>query len=605
MIILSRRLCAKAVKESPGKLLRWTPADREYLLRGLGRIRPSRRMLEAKNRFQIYDEIDTQQLAKVIGNCLAREPGEIVVIETVRQEGARRPGSLRPVSLSQSNPSSLNRAVRAAAMVSQMERLFPLVLRFTGPPVDKESRSSDDIWVSMAAEPLPEEGVSVKDLHVAAKSSVSALAVAITNIVHDGDTAKLIGIGPENAFKMARAIAIAANHCTNPSIGPVGDLLCQANTVVLDPTTNAAPSQRGGKPFWGLQLLVRIRLKKRRKKVPLYPVLPYRRLRPSSLHHYPEVSKITGERINWYSKDPQSGYEGAKMFGPHTIELDGMPMGRTPEYMQERLRRFFSKFGVVKICRAVPHELDPYQCQGKAYVTFRDRRSVFRALKAPLKFPASLHDKFVRMRDLDTDKRNDPLYLVKSEHNNRELVSVARQLHRVLLSDGPRPLSTVWQGVTEQEFKTERLRTANHCVMQRFGSWKDFLESEGMNHIVHCDGRTVWAKPMTPVRLEKQLLQLSIELSKKLKAECSVRWRQGREHIPLPEHTRFLMRKWDHHEKLAWCLQTMSHNHFYQRVYDPKLIAKWRIKRERNMVRNKAREEKRLESQRMAALEAA
>ncbi|KAF4741724.1 hypothetical protein FOZ63_005650, partial [Perkinsus olseni] len=285
--------------------------------------------------------------------------------------------------------------------------------------------------------------------------------------------------------------------------------------------------------------------------------------------------------------------------------LDGMPMGRTPEYMQERLRRFFSKFGVVKICRAVPHELDPYQCQGKAYVTFRDRRSVFRALKAPLKFPASLHDKFVTMRDLDTDKRNDPLYLVKSEHNNRELVSVARQLHRVLLSDGPRPLSTVWQGVMEQEFKTERLRTANHCVMQRFGSWKDFLESEGMNHIVHCDGKTVWAKPMTPVRLEKQLLQLSIELSKKLKAECSVHWRQGREHIPLPEHTRFLMRKWDHHEKLAWCLQTMSHNHFYQRVYDPKLIAKWRIKRERNLVRNKAREEKRLESQRVAALEAA
>lgn len=61
------------------------------------------------------------------------------------------------------------------------------------------------------------------------------------------------------------------------------------------------------------------------------------------------------------------------MFGPHTIELDGMPMGRTPEYMQERLRRFFSKFGIVKICRAIPHELDPYQCQGKAYVTFRDR----------------------------------------------------------------------------------------------------------------------------------------------------------------------------------------------------------------------------------------
>ncbi|EER05243.1 hypothetical protein Pmar_PMAR027884 [Perkinsus marinus ATCC 50983] len=65
------------------------------------------------------------------------------------------------------------------------------------------------------------------------------------------------------------------------------------------------------------------------------------------------------------------------------------------------------------------------------------------------------------------------------------------------------------------------------------------------------------------------------------------------------------MRKWDHHEKLPWSLQTMSHNHFYQRVYDPKLIAKWRIKRERNIARNKAREEKRSEAQRMATLEAA
>ncbi|KAF4670854.1 hypothetical protein FOL47_001799 [Perkinsus chesapeaki] len=347
-------------------------------------------------------------------------------------------------------------------------------------------------------------------------------------------------------------------------------------------------------------------------KMRWYPVPPYRRLRPSSLHHYPEVSKVTGKRINWYTNDPQSGYEGAKMFGPNTLELDGLPMGRTPEYMQERLRRFFSKFGVVKICRAIPHELDPYQCQGKAYVTFRDRRSAFRALKAPLKFPASLHDKFVKMRDLDTDKRSDPLYLVKSEHNNEQLISVARQLHGKLLSGGPRAISTVWQGIMEQEFRTERvtsevdidegLRTADHCVIQRFGSWKDFLESEGMNHIVHCDGQKVSAKPMTPVRLEKQLLQLSIELSKKLKAECSVHWRQGREHIPLPDHTRFLMRKWDHHEKLAWCLQTMSHNHFYQRVYDPKLIAKWRIKRERNVARNKAREEKRLEAQQMAAI---
>ncbi|EER11168.1 hypothetical protein Pmar_PMAR015090 [Perkinsus marinus ATCC 50983] len=147
-------------------------------------------MMETKNRFQICDEIDTKELAKVIENCLKAEPEEIVVIQT-------------------SNPSSLNRAVRATAMVSQMERLLPLVLRFTGPPTDGE-----DIWVSMATECIPEGDVSeMKSLHVSTKSSVSALAVAITNIVHNGEVARLVGIGPENVYKMAKAIAIAANHC--------------------------------------------------------------------------------------------------------------------------------------------------------------------------------------------------------------------------------------------------------------------------------------------------------------------------------------------------------------------------------------------------------
>ncbi|EER01259.1 hypothetical protein Pmar_PMAR020165 [Perkinsus marinus ATCC 50983] len=186
-------------------------------------------MMETKNRFQICDEIDTKELAKVIENCLKAEPEEIVVIQT-------------------SNPSSLNRAVRAAAMVSQMERLLPLVLRFTGPPTDGE-----DIWVSMAIECIPEGDVSeMKSLHVSTKSSVSALAVAITNIVHDGEAARLVGIGPENVYKMAKAIAIAANHCSNPAIGPVGELMCRASTVVLDPTTNTVPTQHSLKTAEGL-----------------------------------------------------------------------------------------------------------------------------------------------------------------------------------------------------------------------------------------------------------------------------------------------------------------------------------------------------------------
>eukprot|EP00449_Zooxanthella_nutricula_P051442 CAMPEP_0198561868 /NCGR_PEP_ID=MMETSP1462-20131121/96178_1 /TAXON_ID=1333877 /ORGANISM="Brandtodinium nutriculum, Strain RCC3387" /LENGTH=163 /DNA_ID=CAMNT_0044292781 /DNA_START=3 /DNA_END=490 /DNA_ORIENTATION=- len=156
--------------------------------------------------------------------------------------------------------------------------------------------------------------------------------------------------------------------------------------------------------------------------------LPYVR-EADSLHHYPEISRVTGKPIDLYHGEPDDGYEGLRMFGENTLELQGMPMGRTPEYMQERLRRFFSKFGPVKNCRAEEHSHDPYQCAGRAWVTFRDRAAANRALRSPLKFPASLHDKVISMRHLDTDKRNDPDYFEKAKFWNAQLLSVARQLH--------------------------------------------------------------------------------------------------------------------------------------------------------------------------------
>ena len=65
---------------------------------------------------------------------------------------------------------------------------------------------------------------------------------------------------------------------------------------------------------------------------------------------------------------PASGYEARAVFGPHTLELRGMPMGRTPEYMQERLRRFFAKsagppgVGVCGRYSNVPVEIDVSTC---------------------------------------------------------------------------------------------------------------------------------------------------------------------------------------------------------------------------------------------------
>merc|ERR1719453_125036 len=160
--------------------------------------------------------------------------------------------------------------------------------------------------------------------------------------------------------------------------------------------------------------------------------LPYVREQPGSLFHYPEVSHVSGKPVDWFHGEPTDGYYGVHTYGEHTLELKGMPMGRTPEYMQERLRRFFSKFGPVRHCRAEPHPLDPYQCEGTAYVSFRDREASLKALKAPLKFPASLHDKVIHMRHLDTDKTNDPDYFEKAKFWDRQLLALARSLHEQL-----------------------------------------------------------------------------------------------------------------------------------------------------------------------------
>mmetsp|Transcript_58499 Transcript_58499/g.183626 ORF Transcript_58499/g.183626 Transcript_58499/m.183626 type:complete len:394 (+) Transcript_58499:88-1269(+) len=234
-------------------------------------------------------------------------------------------------------------------------------------------------------------------------------------------------------------------------------------------------------------------------------VLPYRRV-VDSLFHYPEVSQVTGKPIDWYHGEPQDGYDGVRVFGEHTLELRGMPFGRTPEYVQERLRRFFSKFGPVKQCRAEPHPLDPYQCEGTAFVSFRDKKTALKALKAPLKFPASLHDKVVSMRHLDSDKCNDPDYREKSKFWDRELVGLARQLHEQLSTDpefrqAGKRLDQIGLGLFENELVAlpgantdvvprgrggvplpkglhgapTRLVPAGPAVRRRFGSWELFL----------------------------------------------------------------------------------------------------------------------------------
>jgi len=348
--------------------------------------------------------------------------------------------------------------------------------------------------------------------------------------------------------------------------------------------------------------------------------LPYVRM-SESLHHYPEVSRVTGKPIDWLYDTPDDGYEGLRMFGEHTLELEGMPLGRTPEYMQERLRRFFSKFGPVTNCRAEPHPADPYQCDGKAWVTFRDKGAALKALRSPLKFPASLHDKIVSMRHLETDKRNDPDYYEKSKFWNEQLVSIARQLHVQLSSDetfraSGKPLRSIGEGLWERELVAapwvvdargrggvpvsrglhgapSRLVAAESAVARRFGGWERFLAEAPMCDLfrMEADGERVVVRPLlvSTTQRARILKAARLALAKRLHEEFSMWWRKDR--IALPEYTQRRVSWWEHKPPLPFELQIQSRSKDVVKIFDEKFLYKRQLIKARNQKRNELRAE--------------
>lgn len=350
--------------------------------------------------------------------------------------------------------------------------------------------------------------------------------------------------------------------------------------------------------------------------------VPYVRAAPEKLLHYPEVSKISGKKIDWMYSEADDGYSGAKVFGPHTLELRGMPMGRTPEYMQERLRRFFSKFGPVKHCRAEPHPLDPYQCEGTAWVTFRERQPALEALQAPLKFPASLHDKVIHMRHLDSDKTNDADYFTKSKHWNRQLISLATQLHDQLSqSFEDKPISRIFEGLVEREWspaesgpdskrlhiqdKDRRIVPVGTAVQQRFGSWEAFLSEPPLDELFilgavgDSQDVVVRARFLSSEQRRRILVMAQVALDKRLKDEMSVYWREGK--IELPEYVQRRVQWWDHLPALPEAYQIMSRCKMEHRIYDERYLYKTQLRRARNEQRQERRKDWQQTRQKMLA----
>ncbi|KAF8821618.1 hypothetical protein IE077_004309 [Cardiosporidium cionae] len=331
---------------------------------------------------------------------------------------------------------------------------------------------------------------------------------------------------------------------------------------------------------------------------------PYQRKDSQDLIHYPDMSKITKKRIDWMYDSPKSGYEGANIFGPNTIEIKGLPACKTPEYMQERLRRFFSKFGFVAMCRCIPHSLDPYQCEGTAYIAFRAREAALEAAKTNLQFPPSLQHKILKLRHLDTDVTNKTFSILEMRHHNNEVVNVARQLYQAILKEGPRPLSSIWMGLIERRFRSDAKMLAEECIIKCFGNWITFLTAEPFRKIFLVRQHTVenrTEKSREPnryspmVKLEQILEHAKVILNQKVTAELTTYWRNGKHVLPrfFLDRNFFKLK----YTRLSEKFQMLSRPAKTCHVFDERFLFKLQKKRERSLRKKSAHEKLRSSDQ--------
>ncbi|KAL8438901.1 hypothetical protein Efla_005381 [Eimeria flavescens] len=214
----------------------------------------------------------------------------------------------------------------------------------------------------------------------------------------------------------------------------------------------------------------------------------------------PVRSPETGEPIDWLHKAPESGLEPLGVYGPHVVQVDNLPFGKTPEYLQERLCRYFSRFGHVTHVHVLPHQADPYQTCGRAFVAFERRESALEAVRLPVRLPASLHFKVLRLRHVASGRCSDELYIHRKLHANRNVLFLARQFYLALLqAGGPLSLSCLRRKALIRCFSSgdrsiphERgaWREAQGCVSLLFGSWQAFFSSEPFSElflITNCE----------------------------------------------------------------------------------------------------------------------
>ncbi|UKJ88975.2 hypothetical protein MACJ_002221 [Theileria orientalis] len=326
-------------------------------------------------------------------------------------------------------------------------------------------------------------------------------------------------------------------------------------------------------------------------KMKWFFVKPYVRADPTSLIHYPETSNVDKRKIDWMYDKPYDRSEVISVYGPNTIELRNLPMGRTPEYLQERLRRFFSKFGVVSFCRCKPHDLDPYQCNGTGYVTFRSKKASIEAASANLVFPFTLHSKKIAIRHLDTDKTNDPDYLYKNQHYNKQILAISKDLYTKICKTGICNLSKISHGIYERNFYTGKFHKAGLSVFMRFGNWVGFLNFEPFKELFKVEDGNVTLRLTGDEKMERVMKRAEIMLGRMLEETVTKDWREGKP--KLIEQAQKEVDALYYMQPLPEQLQLLSRSHNMYRLHDERHLLKISIKQKRNEARRLYRSMKR------------
>jgi hypothetical protein len=311
-----------------------------------------------------------------------------------------------------------------------------------------------------------------------------------------------------------------------------------------------------------------------RKKIPGYysafygasfmkfrPIIPYSR-QGDSLIQYPDISSVTGKKISWMYDTPKSGFEAIKVYGENTIEVKGLPMGFTPEYMQERLRRYFAKFGPVVVCRALNHPLDPYQCEGTAFISFREIYPAQAALKSVIRLAPRMDNRVLSVRLLATDEVHDGSETIKSRQDEIEsLVLSVSKLH---------------ESMRDRSEGTPLLDLTEHIQSR--------LTSDLSSLFTVSSDKLVFARRLVDV--SRALSVFRQKLRNELEESLTVHWRAHAAIQDLPEYTKRRIQLWDKKDKLPFDLQILSRDHRQYKIHDEKFMVEAKRKRER--ARNRA-----------------